>query len=108
LIASTVILLPITLLVDRPWTLQAPSPHVIGAVLGLALLSTALGYIIFFRIMAVSGPTNAMLVTLINPLSAIALGVLVLGETFAPRHIAGAFVIGAALLLIDGRMLGAL
>jgi len=106
LLASTVLLAPVTMWVDRPWSLPMPEWHVVAAVLGLALLTTALGYIVFFRILAVSGPTNAMLVTLLNPVTAIALGVFILGEILADRHIAGALVIGLALILIDGRVLG--
>ena len=53
-----------------------------------------------------SGPTNVMLVTLLIPVSGISLGVLVLGETLLARHITGALVIGAGLLVIDGRVLG--
>jgi drug/metabolite transporter (DMT)-like permease len=46
-----------------------------------------------------------MLVTLLIPVTAILLGVLVLGEQISPREIAGALVIGSALLVIDGRVL---
>ena len=73
--------------------------------LGLAALSTALAYVIFFRILAVSGPIAVMLVTLLIPISGIGLGVLVLGETLSWRHIAGALVIASGLLVIDGRLL---
>ena len=59
----------------------------------------------FFQILRRSGATNVMLVTLLIPVTAILLGVLVLGETISLREIAGALVIGSALLLIDGRML---
>lgn len=108
LLCSSALLAPVALLVDRPWTLAVPSVHVAAAVLGLAVLSTALGYILFFRILAVSGATNAMLVTLLIPLTAIALGVLVLGETLLVRHVIGALIIGSALLVIDGRAFGRL
>ena len=74
------------------------------AVIGLAALSTALAYIVFFQILRRSGATNVMLVTLLIPV-AILLGILVLGEQISPREIAGALVIGSALLVIDGRVL---
>ena len=67
--------------------------------------STALAYIVFFQILRRSGATNVMLVTLLIPVTAILLGWLVLGEQISPREIAGALVIGSALLLIDGRVL---
>ena len=73
------------------------------AVLGLASLSTALAYIVFFQILRRSGATNVMLVTLLIPVTAILLGWLVLGEPISVREIAGAAVIGSALLVIDGR-----
>jgi hypothetical protein len=75
------------------------------AVIGLAALSTALAYIVFFQILRRSGATNVMLVTLLIPVTAIVLGYLVLGEQISSREIAGALVIGSALLLIDGRVL---
>src|SRR6476646_8799182 len=91
--------------VERPWLLPMPGATTWLAVIGLAALSTALAYIVFFQILRRSGATNVMLVTLLIPVTAILLGVLVLGETISLREIAGALVIGSALLLIDGRML---
>jgi EamA-like transporter family. len=105
LICSTAILLPLALVIDRPWALLAlPRTSAILAVIGLAFLSTALAYIVFFRIMAISGPTNTMLVTLLIPVSAIAFGTVFLGEVLLPRHIAGALVIATALVILDGRV----
>jgi drug/metabolite transporter (DMT)-like permease len=76
------------------------------ALFGLAALSTALAYIVFFQILRRSGSTNVMLVTLLIPVTAILLGWLVLGESISPAEIAGALVIGSALLVIDGRVFG--
>jgi drug/metabolite transporter (DMT)-like permease len=75
------------------------------AIIGLAALSTALAYIVFFQILRRSGSTNVMLVTLLIPVTAILLGYLVLGESVSLREMIGALVIGSALLLIDGRVL---
>jgi drug/metabolite transporter (DMT)-like permease len=76
------------------------------ALAGLAVLSTALAYIVFFQILRRSGSTNVMLVTLLIPVTAILLGSLVLGESISLAEIAGALVIGSALLVIDGRVFG--
>lgn len=92
--------------VDRPWMLPLPSTRTIIAMTALASLATALAYVIFFRILTVSGPANVMLVTLLIPISGVALGALVLGETVQSRHIIGAAVIASGLLVIDGRVLG--
>ena len=71
----------------------------------LAGLSTALAYIVFFQILRRSGSSNVMLVTLLIPVTALLPGYLVLGDSVSGREIAGAVVIGSALLLIDGRVL---
>jgi drug/metabolite transporter (DMT)-like permease len=90
---------------ERPWQLPMPGVTTWLAMLGLAALSTALAYIVFFQVLRRSGSTNVMLVTLLIPVTAILLGYLALGEAITPREIAGALVIGSGLLLIDGRVL---
>lgn len=103
LTVSTALMLPLALLIERPWLLPLPGWPVIAALLGLAVLSTAFAYVIFFRIMGTAG-SNVNLVTLLVPVSAILLGVLVLGETLLPRHLAGFAVIALGLVAIDGRI----
>ena len=103
-IASTVILLPVALVVEQPWALAMPSLPAWGAIAGIALLSTALGYVIYFRILASAGATNLLLVTFLIPVSAILLGSLVLGERLDAKHFAGMALIGTGLVAIDGRM----
>ena len=102
--ASTALLLPLMLLADRPWALPMPSAATWGAVLGVGLLSTALAYVLYFRILATAGATNLLLVTFLIPVSAILLGVLALGETLLPRHLGGMALIGTGLACIDGRL----
>jgi len=103
LTASSVILAPIAIIVDRPWTLPQPSPAIGAAILAFAAVSTALAYIVFFRILAGAGATNVVLVTLLAPATSILLGVGLLGESLAPRHLLGLALIGAGLAFIDGR-----
>lgn len=103
LTASAAILIPITLWVDQPWLLAMPSAATLGALAGIALLSTAVAYVIYFRILSTAGATNLMLVTLLIPVSAILLGVLVLGEQLFARHIVGIALIAVGLAAIDGR-----
>lgn len=102
--ASSVLMLPLSLVADRPWTLPPPSVDIWLALFGLALLSTAVAYILFFRILATAGATNLMLVTFLIPVSAILLGVLVLGETLQPKHLVGMATIALGLAAIDGRL----
>lgn len=102
--ASMLLLLPMALIVDRPWTLAIPSPQVWLAVAGLALLSTALAYVLFFRILESAGAVNLLLVTFLIPPSAILLGVAVLNEALHPTDLMGMALIGVGLAAIDGRL----
>jgi drug/metabolite transporter (DMT)-like permease len=102
--ASALLMVPVALIVDRPWTLAAPSFEAWAALAGLAFLATALAYVIFFRILSTAGATNLMLVTFLIPVSAILLGALVLGEVLAPKHFLGMALIAVGLAAIDGRL----
>lgn len=106
--ASALVLVPLALVVERPWILPLPAVEVWGAVLGLALFSTALAYILYFRVLATAGATNLLLVTFLIPISAILLGTVILGEQLEPKHVAGISLIGLGLAAIDGRPFGIL
>lgn len=104
LTASTIVMLPIVMLYDGLPSLAAISPSIWSAILGLALLSTAFAYILFFSIVKAAGATNASLVTLIVPVSAVLLGTIFLSETLALQDILGMALIAFGLLIIDGRL----
>ena len=104
LTGSTLMIFPIALVVDKPWTLPALSSTTWGAVTGLALLCTALAYVIYFRLLASAGATNLLLVTFLIPVSALTLGTTILGERLEPRQLAGMVMIGLGLAAIDGRL----
>ena len=91
-------------LVDQPWNLPMPGPAAITSVAGLALLSTAAAYVVYFRIMQRYGAGNASLVTMLIPPSAMALGAFFLGESPDMLSLAGFATIVAGLALVDGRL----
>lgn len=101
---SSALLVPTALVIERPFTLPAPGLEVWSAVLGLAVLSTALAYILYFRILATAGATNVLLVTLLIPVSATLLGITFLDEQIEPKHLMGMGLISLGLLSIDGRV----
>jgi drug/metabolite transporter (DMT)-like permease len=105
LVMSSLMLAPLALMLDRPWTLTPPSAAAWAALMGTAILSTALGYLLYFRILARAGATNVLLVTFLIPVSAILLGTLILGEQLAVRHIVGMAAIALGLTAIDGRLM---
>jgi len=102
---SALIVTPVILATQAPWTRPVPPPEAIAAIAALAVASTALAYVIFFRILGKAGATNMALVTFLVPASAILLGVLILGESLAPRHLLGLLAIACGLAAIDGRAL---
>jgi len=102
-VASSAILLPVVMVIDQPWTLSPPSLTAVSALVGVAAISTALAYVLYFRILSTAGATNLLLVTFLIPVSAILLGTLFLGEVMSARHFAGMALIGTGLAAIDGR-----
>jgi drug/metabolite transporter (DMT)-like permease len=105
LVASSFMLGLLVILVDRPWLLPAPPLSAIEAVVALSVLSTALAFLIYFRLLASAGAVNTTLVNLLLPATAILLAALILGERLAPRHFAGLAMIAVGLLILDGRPL---
>ena len=108
LTAGALVMLPMSMIVDKPWTHAFPPVTAIAAITALALLCTALGYVLYFRLIDHAGATNALLVTLLVPPVAILLGGLFLGETLAPQDFAGLALIALGLAAIDGRALSLL
>ena len=103
LTCSALLLAPAMVLVDPPWRHALPSATALSAVAALAVLSTAVAYVLFFRLTTMVGPTNTTLVTFLIPPSAITLGMVFLDERPAPQHLAGVVLIGLGLAAIDGR-----
>ena len=105
-ITAALIMLPIMLAVDQPWTLPTPGWDAWAGAIGLAVPSTAIAYVFYFRLIDKAGASNAMLVAFIMPVIAVVLGVAALGETVEPKEAAGAVLIALGLLAIDGRVFG--
>lgn len=103
LCASTMLMFPFTLIIDQPWRLSVPGPEIWLAVLGLAIFSTALAYIIYFRILSAAGASNLLLVTFLIPVSAILLGAIFLGESLDTKHGIGLALIGLGLAAIGAK-----
>ena len=103
LICSTAVALPMTWMFGN-FSAITFGPGVMGAVLGQSLLSTALAYLIYFRVLAIAGATNLLLVTFLMPPIALGLGIAFLGENPSPQSLAGMAVIFLGLILVDGRV----
>lgn len=101
--ATAVMLTPVVMIVDRPWTLPMPGAEAWGAVIALGVLCTTVGHSLYFRILSTAGATNVLLVTLLIPVSAIWLGWSILDERLGWHQFIGMAIIGAGLIVIDGR-----
>ena len=107
LTGSTLLMLPLVLLTDGAPTLALPGATW-AALLALSTLSTALAYLLYFGILARAGAANLMLVTLMIPPVAVALGAGVLGERLSPGAITGFALIAVGLVVTDGRVMSRL
>ncbi len=101
---AALLMLPVALIVDQPWTLATPGWDAWAGAIGLAIPSTAVAYFFYFKLIDRAGASNAMLVAFIMPVIAIILGVVALNESVEPNEMAGALLIGLGLLAIDGRL----
>jgi drug/metabolite transporter (DMT)-like permease len=81
---------------------RAPSTVVTFSMLGLALLSTAVAYLIYFRLIENVGPTSTLTVTLLVPVFGLLFGVLLLDEPFGIGTLAGLGIILTSVVLITG------
>ena len=108
LLVGALVMTPVSLTVSQPWIGGSPSLAALGAITVLALGCTALGYVLYFRLIETSGATNALLVTLLVPPVAILLGAVLLHETLAVQDFLGLGLIALGLAAIDGRLLSLL
>jgi drug/metabolite transporter (DMT)-like permease len=104
LTAAAIVMLPLVLLFEQPSRALGAPAEAWAALVALALFCTSFAYILYFRLIASAGATNALLVTFLIPITAILLGSLLLGEVLEPRHFAGMALIGLGLAAIDGRL----
>ena len=102
--ASALFMAPLAWFVDGRLDIAGPSLGTWGAVIALAVFSTAAAYILYFRILEAAGATNLLLVTLLIPVSAIWLGSIFLNESLEFEHFVGMALIAFGLSSIDGRL----
>jgi drug/metabolite transporter (DMT)-like permease len=102
--ASALLLLPVAFVVEQPWRVPFPGMVAITAVVALALVSTALAYVVYYALILRAGATNTILVTLLIPVGGVVLAWALLGEALSPWEAAGMLLIGLGLAIIDGRL----
>ena len=106
LTCAALLMTPIVFVLYAPHDIVTASATIWASMLALAVFTTAFAFILYFNLIASTGATNASLVTLLVPASAILLGALLLGERLKPLELAGMTLIMASLVIIDGRVFG--
>jgi drug/metabolite transporter (DMT)-like permease len=106
--AGLILTAPLSLLLEQPWTIAPPSWLAITGIFGTAIFGSALAAVTYFHVFRRAGATNAMLVTLLVPVTPILIGAALFGEHLLAREAIGALVIAFALVVIDGRLFAAL
>ncbi|PWC79303.1 EamA family transporter [Azospirillum sp. TSH64] len=104
LLCGAALLLSVSLAVDRPWTLS-PSPDSLLALAGLSVFSTALAFVLYFRLVHTIGSVPTTAQAYLRVPIGVGIGVLMLGETLEPTMIAGCalVVLGVAAMTIPVR-----
>ncbi len=104
MICGAIILIPLSLVIDRPWTLT-PSTASIVALIALAVFSTALAFVIYFRLIQTLGSVGATAQAYLRVPLGVGLGVVFLGETLSPTVWIGLVfvVVGIAAMTIPAR-----
>ena len=108
LIAGAAILIPVSLVVDRPWTLT-PSTDSMLALLALAVFSTALAFVIYFRLVQTLGSVGTTAQAYLRVPIGVGIGVVFLGETLASTAWLGlaCVVTGVIAMTLPARRRGA-
>ena len=101
---ATLLLIPVSLLIDRPWTLAMPPLEIWAAWLAIALVNTALAYVLYYRMIANVGATYMSLVTLLIPPIALLLGAVFLDESVSLQALAGMAIIALGLAATNERL----
>ena len=100
---ATLIMLPLAWIVEGPISLDL-QPRTYLAIGYYALIATALAYLLYYRVLAMAGSGNLMLVTLLIPPFAIVLGAVLLNEALRPAAYFGFALLALGLLVLDGRI----
>ncbi len=103
LTGSTVVMVPLAILIDGPITLDL-QPQTWLAIAYYAIIATAGAYLLYYRVLSMAGSGNLMLVTLLIPPVAIVLGAIVLGETLQLSALVGFVLLGLGLLILNGTL----
>jgi len=103
LTGATVIMLPLVYFVEGLPTFDL-QPRTLVAIGYYAVIATAAAYLLYYRVLAMAGSGNLMLVTLLVAPIAITLGAVVLGEKLSANAFVGFVILAVGLIILDERV----
>jgi drug/metabolite transporter (DMT)-like permease len=102
MIMATIYLLPLSLLIDRPFSLTLPSLPAIGSILALGVLGTAVAFVVYYRLLETAPASYVSMTTYVIPVFGVILGVLVLNEQLTWHAYAGFALILLGVMIVNG------
>ncbi len=104
LLMATIYMIPLALYFERPFSLSWPSLQAVGSLVALAVIGTALAFVVYYKIIEVAGATYLSMVTYLMPVFGVILGVLVLNEQLAWNAYLGCGLILSGVMAVNGRL----
>ena len=102
MLMATLYLLPVSLLVERPYLMFTPSTQSLAALVALAVLGTAVAFVVYYRLLAVADASTVSMTTYLIPVFGVILGVLVLKEQLTWHSYAGCAFILLGVMVVNG------
>ncbi len=104
LILATIYMIPLALYFEHPFSLSWPSLPAVGSLVALAVIGTALAFVVYYRIIEVAGATYLSMVTYLLPVFGVILGVLILNEQLTWNAYVGCGLILSGVVVVNGRL----
>jgi len=104
LLVATIYMVPLALYFERPFSLSWPSLQAVGSLVALAVIGTALAFVVYYKIIEVAGATYLSMVTYILPVFGVMLGVLILNEQLTWNAYVGCGLILSGVMVVNGRL----
>lgn len=104
LLMATIYMIPLALYFESPFSLSWPSLQAVGSLVALAVIGTALAFVVYYKILEVAGATYLSMVTYILPVFGVLLGVLILNEQLTWNAYVGCGLILSGVMVVNGRL----
>jgi drug/metabolite transporter (DMT)-like permease len=102
LLMATLYMMPLAFWFEQPFSRTLPGWPALGSLLGLSMLGTALAFVIYYRLLEITGATYVAMVTYLSPVIGVILGVVILNERLGWNTYAGFTLILLGVMVVNG------